>query len=161
MRVKKGAEHRPSFLLLDDDETWLRSLSRFLRVRAKADCVTHTTPEPVFAALDRGPRPQLCIIDYALGAGWTGARVARALRERLGRRTPTLVLLSGSLEDVSDRERGYFDAVYSKSINPDVLLEELRRLTEPAARQPRSYLRLTPAGRAEAREAARKRRKSE
>ncbi len=116
-------------------------------MRANATCLTFTRPEPALELFERSNAVELCVVDFALGGGWTGGRFAGALRARRCRRIPALVLVSGTLEDVPSADRRLFDAAYPKSMDPRTLLAELLRFTRVEAKHPRSYLRLTPAGR--------------
>ena len=140
--MTRGKMHH--VLLLDDDELWLRSLKRLL-TRAGTRCDDHVTPESALEALEAnhaaGDLPALCVVDYALGRGWTGARFAQEAHARLGEQCPPLVLVSGTAELVGMEDRRLFHATYAKTLEPDALLAELRLVLNRREGRPRSHSR--------------------
>lgn len=133
-------------LLLDDDELWLRSLSRLLRTRG-FEVRSFSSPEPALEALERD-RPTLAVIDFVHGGGWTGATVARRIHGTLGRAAPPLVLVSGTLAEVEDEDLAIFDTVLSKGLKTERIVDEIAATlaeAEAESRQkPRSHEQLRP-----------------
>lgn len=117
-----------SVVLLDDDEAWLRTLSRLLR-RAGFEVASFTTPEAMFERLAEGASPDVLVIDFELGNGWNGARVAREVWKLLERSSPPLLLLSGALDTASAAEQAQFDAVLDKTVASRQIIQRLRDLS--------------------------------
>ncbi len=111
-------------LLLDDDEKWLQSLSLGLTARGNVHCVPFTIPEDALRALE-SVATNICVIDFSLGRGWTGARFALAVRAHLGVRTPPLLLVTEALGDVPPADLAHFDDAYPKDLDPRALIEAL------------------------------------
>ena len=135
-----GTEEQPLVLLLDDDEFWARSLKRALGLRG-LEVVTRHGIEDALAAVEQR-RPDVCIVDYRLGDVDTGADFARALWARYQKRTPPLMLLSGTLDDVPIEDRRPFVAAHDKSLSVDAIVHELREALAHGNTQNRSHSRL-------------------
>ena len=110
-------------LLLDDDPSWLRALGRLLERRG-ASVIQLTSPDTLFEHI-AVQTPDVMALDFLLGKGETGAAVARVLREQLRDSCPPLLLVSATLQDVSDRDLVLFDAAYSKDTPPADLVRTL------------------------------------
>ncbi len=132
----------PLVVLLDDDELWLRSLARAFKARG-GRVVVFTTPEQLLEAWTDGLSADVMVIDFVLGFGWDGARVARAIRERASTTPPPLVLLSGTLEEVGAADLEAFDLALSKGDSMADVVDQV--LAQPRASTRKSHHRLRPA----------------
>lgn len=139
--------HLDSVLLLDDDELWLRSLGRLLRTRGLV-VRPFTAPEPALEALGASV-PKVCVIDFVLGRGWTGASFARRVREQLGTRTPPLVLVSATLAEIDHVDLIPFDLCLGKHLDTGKIVDEVLATAAEARRAPRSHHQLRPIPRRE------------
>ncbi|MCB9596538.1 MAG: response regulator [Sandaracinaceae bacterium] len=150
------SDARPLLLyVVDDDVTWLRALARVLEhagaeVRAFEDGV---------GLLERleDELPDLVVIDFDLGPGGTGSKLARELRQALVTSCPPLVLLTAQLDHVVDRELVAFDLALSKATPPKALVEKLLgRAGERQGARSAPRLRGEPTGELGARDDAEK-----
>lgn len=130
----------PVALLLDDDELWLRALSRVLTAEGLR-CRCFTTPDKAIEAVCESP-PDVFLIDFLLGRGWTGADVALQVHTRLVERAPLLVLVTGTLNQVSLEQRRLFDEVYGKDLSPRTLVDEVLAALATVGERARSQTRL-------------------
>jgi two-component system response regulator FlrC len=113
-------------LVVDDDEWLRRALVSLLRANG-FEVDSFPCAESFFGALDGSSSASLVILDYQLPKT-TGAEIAASLRERFGDDCPPLLLVSGSLDDVSPTERARFDRILAKPFVPGTLLEVIEEL---------------------------------
>ncbi|HJL15789.1 MAG TPA: response regulator [Sandaracinaceae bacterium LLY-WYZ-13_1] len=132
---------RPLLLLLDDDELWLRSLSRRLRMEGYRTVTFGTAAEALDGIAEH--EPDLCVIDYLLGGDQDGSDVAFRARDRFGDACPPLVLVSGTLEQVPTDRLRPFDGTYGKDLDARQLVAEITA-TLTSGDRPRSHSRLRP-----------------
>jgi DNA-binding response OmpR family regulator len=129
------SEQLPSRILLVDDDEWLRrALATLLRTHGFG-IEAYESADSFFEALGDEP-PSLVILDYQLPRT-TGVAIAAAVKNRFPDNCPPLMLISGSLDDVSDEEQAGFDAVLAKPFPSAALLSTVEALVARCALETR------------------------
>lgn len=117
------SESPPRLFLVDDHGPWLRALARVLG-QAGAEVEVFEHPARLLAMIE-DDIPDLVVIDFDLGTGGSGDRLAVCLRDALGSVCPPLVLVSGQLDGLPDRALVVFDAALGKDLPPHALVASL------------------------------------
>lgn len=110
-----GAE----IFVVDDDPLVCRVLSELLELEGYR-VVTFTDPERALAAVPTA-RPDAVITDFNM-PHVSGTELWSSLQRSMGRRMPSLILISGALHDVPKRSLERFDAWLPKPVESEELL---------------------------------------
>ncbi len=111
-------------IVIDDDITLARGLSRYLKFRGY-DAQAFSDPERALAEIRKHP-PEIVISDFTMPR-IDGLQLARKLREELSLdQMPWLILVSGIA--LTANQRLDFDDYYLKPFRFDALVKELDRI---------------------------------
>ncbi len=123
-RSSKGKQ-AATILLVDDDEAVLDSTSLFLGVSGYRVLVAGDAERAL--ALAEQEKPDLVITDYGLAQRDTGLDLLRNIRSRLRRNVPAIVITGDTSLQRSAAGLGADIEIVSKPLDPQVLLELVRK----------------------------------
>ncbi len=114
--------------VLDDEPRQLRALQRFLSVRNAHVIPARSISEILTKLDDASPQPDLIITDYRLEAGSTGAAAISAVRSKIGRSVPAIIL-TGDTEPrrIAEAEASGFRLLH-KPVDPEGLIETIAQM---------------------------------
>jgi signal transduction histidine kinase/CheY-like chemotaxis protein len=116
-------------VLLVEDDARVRNATRLFLKSEGYDVTAVGSFDEAVATAQASPHIQFLITDYHLGSDFTGVQVISAVREKLGRNLPA-ILITGDTSSAMRELRG--DALLrtaSKPLNPDELLNLVRDLS--------------------------------
>jgi two-component system, sensor histidine kinase len=128
-----AAERNPSriHVLLVDDDARVRNATRMLLKVEGYEVTVASSLAEATAAAEANPDIRLLVTDYHLGTDDTGVHVISAVRKRLGERLPAVLITGDTSSAMRDLKCDDALRTASKPINPDELMEMLRKLTSP------------------------------
>src|SRR5580704_17581960 len=133
MTATTAAEHKPSILLVDDDETYRTRLGRALSDRGY-DVRTAQDYESALAAA-QGDSPEYAVVDLKM-PGKSGLELVKALRE-IDPATKTLILTGyGSIATAIDAVRLGATYYLSKPADADDIVAAFARAESPPLEPP-------------------------
>jgi CheY-like chemotaxis protein len=112
--------------VVDDDEDSRELFVAVLRING-FEAEPFATAEDALAAV-RERRPDAVLLDITLAGSIDGYELARRLGAAGDPGVPVLVAVTGHSASKVRNEGVRFDAVFTKPVDPDVLVAELRRL---------------------------------
>lgn len=100
MQWQSDPMKKKSVLIVEDDFIFAKSL--FLHLQKDGyNCTLESDIETVIELLDKGPVPDIFILDYELGYSMTGLDLCRLIKSRLQR--PVIILTGNDSEEVTVR----------------------------------------------------------
>ena len=135
------AEFRPAgelagvrVLCIDNDPAALRGIASLLDSWGCEVACADGAAEPASASVPAGFSPDVLIVDYHLEGDTTGLDLITALRGRLGRQVPVLMVSADASEQVRAEAEASGCVFLRKPLKPLAVRSALRRLIEPASR---------------------------
>jgi CheY-like chemotaxis protein len=130
LHVAEPASMRSTVLVVDDDAAVRESLSMAMVASGYRVLTAASGAEALNRAIEAMPGLDAVIADLGLGRGPDGIQVVRALRERLGRPVPALLLTGDTTpERLRDIAESGLEVIH-KPVLPDVLGAMVGRLVE-------------------------------
>jgi PAS domain S-box-containing protein len=116
-------------VLLVEDDARVRNASRMFLKAEGFDVVATSSFDEALAAVQSRKDFRLLITDYHLGRGQTGVQVIEAVRQKLGRPLPAILVTGDTSSAMRELRADAFLRTASKPINPDELLKLVRDLS--------------------------------
>ena len=123
-----------TLVLLVEDDARVRNATRLLLKVEGYDVVTASGQNEALQAVAGHPGIGLLITDYHLGTDETGVHVISAVREKLGKQLPAVLMTGDTSTAVQELTCDTHLRTASKPINPDLLLSLLRELLTAESR---------------------------
>lgn len=117
-----ASDERIPVLLVEDDARVRNATRMFLKAEGYDVTATSSFEEAV-AAAEPGKDLRLLITDYHLGGNQTGVQVIDAVREKLGRQLPAILMTGDTSSAMRELRCDAFLRTASKPIDPDELLK--------------------------------------
>ena len=110
-------------LLIDDDKEVLSALSAFLRTMGNETLMAPSEQEALRVIDDGDQTPDIIIADYRLADGKNGADAVNAVRERLGKSVPAIIITGDTAPERIKQIKASGLSMAHKPINHENLLK--------------------------------------
>jgi two-component system, sensor histidine kinase len=132
--VPAAARLESAVLVIDDDAQLAEAMSRLLGEWGFRAVVAHSIEEARSAAEAAGRAGiGLILADYELGANGSGIDAIRAVRERIDRDVPAVLITGNTSSDAAGQARRHGYPLMLKPVDPVALLALIERVTRSPA----------------------------